>query len=274
MTLSIRQLAPTFAALVTGTDLCRPLDDATVRHLQDAVLRYGVLVFQDQAIDDAAQVAFSRHFGPMEIAPDTTRVTGAHPEILELVEIGDTTKHQSLAQMWHSDGSYRPVPSYLTTLRSLEICPVGGETWFADACAAYDALPTARKRELESLQVVHDYEHSRQLVPNTRPPTAEEAALQPTTHPLCRTHPGTGRRLLYLGNHTREIVGLPLQEGRALLRELLDWTTQERFVYKHKWSVGDFVVWDNRGTLHRVTPYDATRYRRVMHRTEISGAVA
>src|SRR6185437_10849752 len=98
--------------------------------------------------------------------------------------------------------------------------------------------------------------------------------IPPVEQALVKVHPGTGRKVLYLANHAREIVGMPLEEGRALLKELTEWTTQPQFVYEHKWRAGDLVCWDNRGTLHRVLPYDFTKYRRVMHRTEVSGRAA
>jgi alpha-ketoglutarate-dependent 2,4-dichlorophenoxyacetate dioxygenase len=271
MDFAFRQIGPTFCAEVSGLDLRRDLEAETVRKIQAAIDVHAVLVFRDQAMDDAAQVAFSRHFGPLEIAPDTTRVVGAHPEILELVDIGDTTKFQSLAQLWHTDGSYRPVPSYITTLRALEISPEGGETWFADTRAAWDALPDSRKREIRGLRVVHDYEYSRSLVAGARGKTEAESVLKPSSHPLVCVHPGSGRPSLYLSNHAREIEGKPVSEGQALLRELLEWATQPKFRYEHRWRPNDYILWDNRGTIHRVTPYDASRHRRVMHRTEIGG---
>jgi alpha-ketoglutarate-dependent taurine dioxygenase len=231
-----------------------------------------VLVLRGTALDDAAQVAFSRCFGPLEVFVKAELTNQAVPEIMEIADVGDTTKYISVAQLWHTDGSYKETPSYITTLRALEICPDGGETWFANVAAGYEALPEARKQAIADLRVVHDIAYSRSLVPNLPPFSAKERAkVPPVMHSLVRIHSGTGQKTLYLGCHAREIVGMDLEEGRALLRELEDWTTQPRFVYRHKWQHGDYVIWDNRGTMHKVTPYDASVHRRVMHRTEVSG---
>jgi alpha-ketoglutarate-dependent taurine dioxygenase len=257
---------------ITDVDVTKPIDGHVMSTLRDALAQYGVIVIRGQTIDDAAQVAFSRCFGSLERFVRKDLTNADFPEIMEIADVGDKTKWLSTAQLWHTDGSYKPVPSYVTTLRALELPPAGGETWFCNTSAGYDALPEDRKRALADLQVVHDLSYSRSLVPNLPPLSAEERARVPAVvQPLVRTHSGTGRKVLYLGCHAREVVGMGLEDGRTLLQELEVWTTQPQFVYQHRWVPGDYVIWDNRGTMHKVSPYDASVYRRVMHRTEVSG---
>lgn len=270
--MQLRRLGEHTGIEVSGIDVTRPLDSDVIKALRDALAEYGVIVMRDQKIDDAAQIAFSRCFGSLERFVSAEHTNVSHPEIMEIVDVGDNTKWLSTAQLWHTDGSYKTVPSYVTTLRAIELPPVGGETWFCNTSAAYDALPEDRKRAIAELKVVHDLSHSRSLVPNLPPLSPEERAKVPAAvQPLVRLHSGTGRKVLYLGCHAREILGMEQEEGRKLLAELEAWATQPRFVYQHRWTPGDYVIWDNRGTMHRVTQYDASVYRRLMHRTEVSG---
>jgi len=270
--MQIRPMGTHVGAEISGFDLSCSPDPADVRELQAALAKYGVLVLRDTVLDDAAQVAFSRCFGPLEVFVKAELTNQAVPEIMEIADVGDNTKWLSTAQLWHTDGSYKTVPSYVTTLRAIELPPAGGETWFCNTSAGYEALPDDKKRAIADLNVVHDLSYSRSLVPNLPPLSPEEREKVPAAvQPLVRLHSGTGRKVLYLGCHAREIVGMGLEEGRKLLAELEEWTTQPRFVYRHSWQPGDYVIWDNRGTMHRVTPYDASVYRRLMHRTEVSG---
>jgi alpha-ketoglutarate-dependent taurine dioxygenase len=268
----LRPLSKHTGVEVGGIDIGRPLGDDVIKALRDAMAEYGVIVIRDQAIDDAKQIEFSRCFGPLERFVRAEHINVAFPEIMEIADVGDKTKWLSTAQLWHTDGSYKSVPSYVTTLRAIELPPTGGETWFCNTSAGYDALPEEKKGAIADLKVVHDLSYSRSLVPNLPPLSSEERAKVPAVvQPLVRAHSGTGRKVLYLGCHAREIVDMELKEGQKLLAELEEWTTQPRFVYQHSWKPGDYVIWDNRGTMHRVTPYDASVYRRLMHRTEVSG---
>jgi alpha-ketoglutarate-dependent taurine dioxygenase len=275
MQLNIRNLTDNIGAEVMGIDLALQEPEACARTLREALLEHGVLVIRGQEIDDARQVACSRCFGPLEITTVAEHRDKRFPEIMMVADVGDTSKYLSASLFWHTDSSYRPVTAYVSALRAITIAPDGGETWFANTQAGYAALPDSRKRDLDGLEVVHDLQHTRSLIPGLPPFTPEEAAkVPPAVHPLARVHAGTGKKVIYLGCHAREVVGMPLESGQALLRELLDWTTQTQFVYRHKWQPGDLVIWDNRGLLHKVTPYDAARYRRVMHRTVVSDALA
>jgi taurine dioxygenase len=166
---------------------------------------------------------------------------------------------------WHTDKPYHPAPPMLTMLRAVEVPPPertnrGGDTEFANTRLAYDALPEATRRRIAGLRVVF-----RPAFDDRRPAV---------DHPLVRTHPETGRKALYLGNHSMHILGMPETNGRALLDELLAHATQPQFVYRHRWRAGDLVMWDNRCLLHRaVGNYDMGRYRRVFYRNLVTGTV-
>jgi alpha-ketoglutarate-dependent 2,4-dichlorophenoxyacetate dioxygenase len=173
--------------------------------------------------------------------------------------------------LWHSDSSFKRVPSLCSLLSARIVPPEGGATEFASARAAYPSLPEPLRRRVENLVVVHDFAWSRDQV---RPGffTAEERAVYPPVrHPLVRTNPVNGSKSLFLGAHASHVEGMPIEEGRALLKELLGRVTQPPFCYQHEWTLGDLVIWDNRCVLHRATPYDATRFTRLMQRTTIGG---
>ena len=179
--------------------------------------------------------------------------------------------YQLANMLWHSDSSFKPVPSLCSLLTGRIVPPEGGATEFASARAAYPSLPEDLKRRAEAAVVVHDFSWSRDQV---RPGffTAEERAVYPPVrHRLVRANPVNGRRALFLGAHASHLEGLPIDEGRALLRTLLDHVTQPEFVYRHEWEAGDLVIWDNRCVLHRATPYDTERHQRLMQRTTIAG---
>jgi taurine dioxygenase len=175
---------------------------------------------------------------------------------------------------WHTDKAYYPVPPMLTALYAVEMPPRGGDTEFANTAMGYAALAEATKRRIEGLRVVF-YWGAGARKPEVSPHSpAEWGEHPPVDHPLVRTHPETGRKALYLGNHASHILGMPEAEGRALLDELLEHTTQPQFVYTHRWRIGDLVMWDNRCLLHRaVANYEMGRYRRVLHRSVVRGTV-
>ena len=174
-------------------------------------------------------------------------------------------------QLWHSDSSFKPVPAMASLLSAREVPPEGGETEYASLRAAWDALPVAMQRWLEHLVAVHSFAYSRALIAPGLLLPEQEAALPPVKQRLVRANPVNDHRALYLGSHASYILGLPVAEGRALLRELLEHATRPEFVFQHRWRVGDSVMWDNRAVLHRGRPWDTERYRRVMHRTTVAG---
>lgn len=280
MTIAVTRLAPHFAARIDGADISRPLDGGTWAAIRAAFEEHSVLVFRGQPLDDESQIAFSLRFGDLEITRSMNPAAGtpfARQSNLdirtgEVIPPDDRRMVYQLANMfWHTDSSFKAVPSLCSLLSGRIVPPEGGATEFASARAAYPALPEALKRRVETAVVVHDFSWSRDQV---RPGffTAEERAVYPPVpHPLVRTNPANGRRSLFLGAHASHVEGLPLDEGRALLRTLLDHVTQPEFCYRHDWQEGDLVVWDNRCILHRATPYDTTRHKRLMQRTTVSG---
>jgi alpha-ketoglutarate-dependent 2,4-dichlorophenoxyacetate dioxygenase len=282
MAITVEPLHPLFVGRVTGVDLGTPLDDATVAAIEAAIDRHGVRVFPGQAIDDDQQVAFSARFGPLEgmakaiLKGTKPRLRGEIADVSNLDENNqllaatDRRRLYSLGnQLWHTDASFRRVPARYSLLSARAIPPAGGETEFADLRAAYDELPDALKARIETLVAEHSIWHSRGLVADLAIDAEERNALPPVPQTVVRTHPGSQRKTLYLAAHAFRIRGLPDAEGAALLDELTRLATQPKFVYSHRWTVGDLVMWDNRCTMHRGRPYDDTRYRRDMHRTTV-----
>jgi alpha-ketoglutarate-dependent 2,4-dichlorophenoxyacetate dioxygenase len=280
MAISVTRLTPCFAARIDGADIARPVDDRTWADIRAAFEEHSVLVFRGQSLDDESQIAFSRRFGGLEVTRSMNPAAGtpfARQSNLdirtgEVIPPDDRRMVYQLANMlWHSDGSFKPVPSLCSLLSARIIPPEGGATEFASARCAYPSLPAALRQRVEGAVAVHDFSWSRDQV---RPGffTAEErAAYPPVRHPLVRRNPANGREGLFLGAHASHVEGLPVEEGRALLRALLDHVTRPQFCYRHEWQEGDLVVWDNRCVLHRATPYDTARYKRLMQRTTISG---
>lgn len=282
MSLKIGPLTKVFGANVRGVDLRKPIDWPTADAILRALAEHLILVFPGQPMDDAQQISFSEIFGPLE----TTR--GANPakgtvfarqsnidiETGTTIAADDRRMHYQKANMlWHSDSSFKSVPSRSSVLTAREIPAEGGATEFASTRAAYESLDAGRRAELDELIVEHDLVYSRRLVGFEF--TEKEAASMPASrHRLVQTCAVTGRKAVLIGAHAKEIVGWPIAKSRALLDELLERATTPANTYRHEWRAGDVVVWDNRAAVHRATPYDGTKYRRLMQRTTISmGAV-
>ena len=277
MTLVVRQLHPLFVAEVTGIDTGRPLDAATVAALNDAIDRYAVLVFRGQQLDDERQMAFARNFGERElprsgVADVKRRLPAAVADISNLDADNqvrgrdDPRRFDQLGnRLWHTDGSFRRIPAALSMLYAHRVpgpSPKGnGETEFADMRAAYDSLSEQQKADIGDLVALHDIAWSRGQLGFENLLFGEKTVLPPVPQRLVRTHPGSKRKVLYVAAHASEIVGMPVPEGRLLLRELIEHATQREFVYRHDWREGDLVIWDNRATMHRGRAFDETRVR-------------
>ncbi|HUO64300.1 MAG TPA: TauD/TfdA family dioxygenase [Terriglobales bacterium] len=272
-----------FVARLTGLDLSKPLDEGDFGQVRDAFNRYAVLVFPEQMLTDDQQIAFSERFGPLEVSIRKDRQRRIeNPRISDISNVDERDRvfdpdderaiYNAGNRLWHSDSSFKQVPAMASLLSGREVPPEGGETEYADLRGAWDALPTDGKRGLESLVAEHSFVYSRGLIGYDQFTDAERAAVPPVLQAVVRTHPATGRKSLYLGSHASYIIGRPVEEGRALLRELLDFATQPQFVYRHVWRRHDLVMWDNRCVLHRGRPWDERRHRRVMHRTTVAGA--
>jgi alpha-ketoglutarate-dependent 2,4-dichlorophenoxyacetate dioxygenase len=280
MAITVTRLTTHFAARIDGVDVGQPLDDTTWKEIRAAFDEQSVLLFRDQTIDDERQIAFSQRFGPLEVTKSMNPAAGtpfARQSNLdiktgEVIPPEDRRMVYQLANMlWHTDSSFKPVPSLCSLLSARIVPPEGGATEFASTRAAYPSLPEPLKRRIAGLTVVHDFSWSRDQV---RPGffTAEERAVYPPVrHPIVRTNPVNGRQSVFIGAHASYIEGWPMEEGRALIKELLDHVTQPEFVYRHEWREGDLIIWDNRCVLHRATPYDAARYKRFMQRTTVGG---
>ncbi len=268
--ITTEKLTPTVGALVEGIDREQLLKDETLPDWTlEALEANGALVFRGLFLDDEAQVAFSRKLGAVEKLGQ-----GEHPEIF-LVTL-DPKRNRAAAYLkgtfdWHIDGCTDNVPIMATMLSAHDVADSGGETEFASSYQAYEDLTEEEKERFASVRVVHTIEASQRL--HNPDPTPEEVELwrmRPAKeHPLVWTH-RSGRRSLVLGATTDHVVGMSETDGRALLDDLLARATTPERVYRHEWQVGDVVIWDNRGVLHRALPYDPTSPRD-MHRTTFTG---
>jgi alpha-ketoglutarate-dependent taurine dioxygenase len=257
---------------ITGIDLAEPLLPAPREGILEALRDHHVVVFPGQALSREQQYGFARNFGEIEPSgqPGSKRHAVAHV-ISNLGQDGnpvDRSFSPVSNYRWHTDKSWRAVPPSVTMLYAVELPPAGGDTEFANTAMGYAALPEETKQRLAGLRVVFCWGASggKSMMAMHDDP--------PVDHPLVRTHPQTGEKALYLGNHAWHIQSMPEPEGAALLDALLAHATQRQFVYAHRWRQGDLVMWDNRCLLHRaVANYDMGKYRRVMHRSVVRGTV-
>jgi taurine dioxygenase len=260
-----RQLSPAGGVELRGIDLSQPMSPETKDTVAAALLAHQFVLFPDQSLTRERQFEFAAEFGEVENhgehRPEYKRHGVAHV-LSNLDADGNPTIRLSKAANyhWHTDKPYHPAPPMLTMLHAVEVPAQGGDTEFANTALAYETLPDSTKRRIAGLRVAF-----RPAFDEDRPGAA---------HPLVRSHPETGRKALYFGNHSTHIVGLPETESAALLSELLDHATQPRFLYRHRWRVGDLVIWDNRCLLHRAVLDDHSgKYRRVMYRSIVKGTV-
>ena len=274
---TMRQLHPLFVAEVSGVDAGKSPDAMALASLWAAIDRYAVLVLRDQDLDDERQMAFARNFGELEmprsgVADVKRRLPAAVADISNLDADNkvrgrdDPRRFDQLGnRLWHTDGSFRRVPAALSMLYAHRVpgpsAKGNGETEFADMRAAYDALSDCQKAEIADLVALHDIAWSRGQLGFGDLLFGEKQVLPPVPQRLVRTHPGSGRKVLYVAAHASEIVGWPVPEGRLLLRELIEHATQREFVYRHDWRQGDLVIWDNRATMHRGRHYDENKVR-------------
>lgn len=283
--MEIRPLNAThqIGAEVYGIELNGDLAENALLELQNAWKKHKVLIFPNQTVSDAEQVAFSQCFGELEKFPLTSVQTSAHPEIFRVSNVDesnkrrdvedDTWRYIKVTQSWHIDSSYRAVPSRGSLLRALELTRQGGETWFCNLQLAFDDLPSRLKNRVTGLRAIHDFEISRKRV-GKLPPLGEAQKVQftPTSHPLVRIDPTTGVPSLYLSpGHTSHIEGLSSFDSAQLLEELVSYSTRDEYIYRHRWWPGDLVMWENDTIMHYAQPFDDRNLRRVMHRTTLAG---
>jgi alpha-ketoglutarate-dependent 2,4-dichlorophenoxyacetate dioxygenase len=271
-------LTPVFGARITGLDIARGVDAPTMAAVRDALDRFSVLVFPDQRIDDAAQIAFSEGFGPLERTRPGAPGAGSPVVILSNIgpdgAIAPPTDKQVLNnkanRFWHHDSSFKPVPARASLLSAREIPSAGGDTEFASMRAAFAALDPAEQEDLRGRVTIHDFGWSRSRVDaalvseserNQHPPVRQALVLEENAHGPA----------LYLGAHARCIEGMDEAQSRLLIDRLMALATQPAFTYAHGWRPHDLVVWDNRAVLHRATPFATTTERRHMVRTCVAG---
>ena len=268
-------------AEVRGVDL-RDLDAAQFSAIERAWHAHQVILVRNQTLSDHDLIAFSRRFGALDWAPiqeTGRRFVEGLPEIYIVSNVmlnGEPIGSLGAGEaVWHTDMSYLDVPPMASMLYALEVPPAGGNTSFCSMYSVYQALPEALKQRIANLKIKHDGTYNsggylRQGVTATDDPRTSPGAV----HPLVCTHPDTGRRMLYLGRRRNAyLMGLELAESEALLDELWDVVARPEFAWEHVWRVGDLVLWDNRCTMHRRDPFDAST-RRIMHRTQIKGNAA
>jgi alpha-ketoglutarate-dependent taurine dioxygenase len=275
--LELVPLTDTIGTEVRGVDVTGPISARDFDRIYQAWVDTTILLVRGQAMTPAQHVAFSRRFG--QVVSYTRAKFGAqeNPEILVLSNItrdGRPIGSPYSGRVWHTDGHYLADPPAGSMLYALEVPPVGGDTSFANMIAAYDALPELTRRRIDGRRVVISRVQSRPYNYPDRPaPTAaERAEWTDVSHPIVRTHEVSGRRALYAGGNVPwRIEGLPEHESAPLITFVQEFSVQPRFTYRHHWRPGDIILWDNRSAMHRASPYDEVRHRRLMHRTTIAG---
>jgi len=274
----VKPLHPSLGCEISGITLAEAVEARLFAKVYEAFLDYELILFRDVDLPPAMQVAFARAFGEVQIhVMNQYHGYKDFPEIYMLSNLGEdgepSGKHPDRGTLfWHTDGSWREHTGQATMMYSEIVPPEGGETEFADMYAAYDNLSSKMKQRIEGKRAIHNLDFSRTRRHGEDPMTAEQKAkVPPIAHPIVRTHPETGRKAIFLGDHAQEIEGMGYDEGRALIEELNRLITPQGQVYTHTWRPRDCIVWDNRCTLHRATGFDEVRHLRVMRRCTISG---
>jgi len=268
------------AGEATGIDLSAPLARDAVAEIEAAMDRYTVLVFRGQPLTQDQQVRMTRSFGPLDLGLKKVKKQADRLQYAELADISNVgvdgrpvdRNHRKVVgnianQLWHSDSSFQKPAARYSMLSAVVTPSWGGDTEFADMRAAYDGLTQEMKQEIAPLEAEHYALHSRFLLGDEDYSEEQRNAIPPATWPLVRTHAGSGRTHLFIGVHARGIHGMTVAEGRMLLSDLQEHATQPQFIYRHRWEVGDLVMWDNRCTLHRGRRYDLAEPRELRRST-------
>ena len=280
MTVTIKPLTPVFAGEVGPIDLRQVHDRESLEAIRAGMDTYAVLVFRDQRFTNEEQLDFAQRFDGTLHARTSSSAIGANRFGNEAIaDVSNVDKDGNIRdasnrmrasavgnRLWHTDASFVDPPGRYSMLSARVVPPVRADTEFADMRAAYDALDEETRASLEGLRVYHTIVYSRHVL-GFDFNDDEKEKLKGAIHPLVRTIPTSGRRALYLASHAEHIVDMPVPEGRLLLRDLSDHATQREFVYRHIWQPHDFVIWDNRCTMHRARPFDDQQHRREMRRT-------
>ena len=282
--MKIQPILPRFGAEISDVDITRPLDAQTRADIIAAMNKWGVCVYRNTGLDNDSHVAFSRIFGHLEKAPERPGALPRHA-YRELFDAGNLDNNGEINRdpsailyrkgdrLWHTDSSFMPLRSAYSLLLAHKVPRVGGETWFADTRSAYDDLPQSMKDRIEGLVGEHSLWWSRKLAGADISEEEIDARMK-ARHPLVHIHAGSGRKTMYVAAHMRDIVGMEREEGRKLIRELIDFATQPRYVFPVKWNVGDLVIWDNLCSMHRGGEFDYVNEARDMRRTTVREAAA
>jgi taurine dioxygenase len=276
--LRLRPLAGGLGAELLGLQVAA-VDDAVFPAVHAAFLKHQLLLFRDQALPPAAQIAFARRFGEVQVHVMSQYHASAHPELYTLSNLDadgrPSGKHPDRGTLaWHTDGSWQRVTGQATMLYAEQIPSSGGGTGFADMYSAYDALDPAEQARLGGLRAIHSLDFSRNRRHGEEPMTeAQRQAVPPVDHPIVRTHPETGRKCIFLGDHAEAIEGMDYEAGRAFIEALNERIVALARIYTHRWRPGDFMVWDNRCLMHKAESYDTAREPRVIRRCTVLGEV-
>lgn len=282
--LRVKKLHPLIGAEVKGIDLSQSLDEKTFGTLYALWMEFQVLVFPKQSITDKQHISFGKQFGDLEIHPSRMHRSSYDREIYRVSNVDEAGRiippadtawqYINLSWLWHTDSSFRKVPSKGSILHGIETTNEGGNTLFSNMYAAYDGLTESMKNRIQGLYVVHDHDfiikQSKELAIKQDKGSYEKLPL--VSHPLVQIHPETRRKSLFLSPHTMDhIKEMSAGESRTLLDELTAHATQAKYVYRHKWKNDDVIMWDNRCTMHSVEPFDNANIRRIMHRVTLVG---
>ena len=280
MALKTRSLHPLFGVEITGVDVTVPVDADVFAEIRAALDEHSLLLFRGATMTDDRQVAFSEMFGPVLKATSNNPGGGTPFSRQSNLDIATGEKippddrrmvYQRANELWHSDSSYRAIPSLCSVLSGRLVPPEGGATEFASMRAAWDALSREKRQSLEGLVAEHSLFNSRRQVDASVMSEEQRKETPPVRQAVVRRNPANGRKNLFIGAHASHVIGQPVEQGRALLIDLLDFGTRPEFVYRHEWQADDLIVYDNRCLLHRATPDDTQRHRRFLQRTTVAG---
>jgi taurine dioxygenase len=277
--ISVRPLTAHLGAEISGVKLAKDISDDVFDAIYQAYLRYQVLLFPPQELPPGRQVEFARRFGEVQIHVMNQYHADGFPELYRLSNLDDqgrpNGRHPDKGTLyWHTDGSWRRVTGQATIIYGEVVPNIGGETHFCDMYGAYERLDPAWKSRIANLRAVHNLDFSRTRRHGEDPMSeAQRRETPPVDHPVVRTHPETGRKCLYLGDHAESIVGMPYAEGRALIEELNVLAVHPDLTYEHRWTPRELIVWDNRCVMHRATPYDPATQGRVVRRCTVLGEI-
>lgn len=276
MAIAVLPLSDAIGARVSGVDPALEIDEGDFELVRQAWLDHCILLFRGLDMSPRQQIAFTRRLGTPHIMDPPQFNLPGHPELFQVSNVvvgGEAVGLRRAGQGWHSDGEDKEFPNAGSFLYARIVPPEGGDTMFANMYRAYDALPEDRRRRIEGRRARFSRAALHHIHYPDLPPLgdADRHARPDVWHPLVREHPETGRKSLYIGRWAVEIEGLPAGDGRELIAWLQDFAVRDAFTYRHRWRVGDAILWDNRCTRHRAMPFDDERFERHMLRTTLEG---